>query len=322
MADREAAPAARARTSDVPAAERFEYFRDALSEVYLGIRTEWSGVGDFDAEFEAIGVGGGAVLARMAAPGHVGRRGEALIRHRPDEAVYLNLGLGGAHRVDHLGRAWNVAGGHPFLLDSERPFVVDFAERARFRLFSLRIEKNDEFAPDAAGVRRIDERLAGTAVGRQLAAQARLMCAEVEAGRPDVAAAMSVPVRSLLAVLADDPDERPRRFDEYTDVARGRLADPGFGVADLAASFGVSARTVQSVFASAGETFGGWLLAERLELAHTRLGSAAWRSVGIAEIARASGFRDPSHFHRAYRERFGHTPGETRSATFGTARSG
>lgn len=322
MADGEGARIPHARTSDVPLAERFEYFRDAISEVYLGIRTEWSGSGDFDAEFDAVEVGGGAVLARMAAPGHVGRRGDSMVRQRPDEAVYLNLGVGGAHRVDHLGRTWNVASGHPFLLDSERPFVVDFAERSRFRLFSLRIDKGDGFAPDAASVRRIDERLARTAAGRQLAAQARLMCSEVEAGRPGVAAAMSVPVRALLAVLAGDADEHPRRFDEYAAVARGRLADPGFGLLDLAESFGVSTRTVQSVFAAAGETFGGWLLAERLELARTRLESSGWRRFGIAEIARASGFRDPSHFHRTYRERFGSTPGESRPATFGATRGG
>lgn len=303
---------ARARTSDVPEAARFEYFRDAISDVYLGIRTEWSGAGDFDAEFEAVETPGG-VLARMSAPGHVGRRAESLVRRRPDEALYLNLGLGGGHRVEHLGRAWTVGSGHPILLDAERPFLVDFAERARFRLFSLRIEKEADFAPDAAAVRRIDERIARTAAGRQLAAQARLMCAEVEAGRPEVAAAMSLPVRALLVVLASAPDERPRRVDEFAAVARGRLGDPGFGVADLADVFGVTPRTVQSVFAAAGETFGGWLLAERLELARTRLAADAWRRLSVAEVARASGFRDPSHFHRAYRARFDATPGSGRA---------
>lgn len=303
---------AHARTTDVPERERFAYFREAISDVYLGIRTEWSGSGDFDAEFDSVEVGGGAVLARMRAPGHVGRRPDSLVRHRPDEAVYLNVGLGGAHRVDHLGRAWRVAGGEPFLLDAERPFLVDFAERPSFRLFSLRIEKADGFAPTPDVVRRIDERIARTAAGRQFSLQARLMCAELEAGRTAVAAAMTVPVRALLQVLAADPDDRPRRFDEFVAVARGRLADPGFGAADLAAAFGVTARTVQSVFRSEGLTFGGWLLAERLDVARERLTAPSWRPRSVAEIARASGFRDASHFHRAFRERFQATPGELR----------
>lgn len=312
MATGEAGAAiARARTADVPERDRFSYFRDAISDVYLGIRTEWEGSGDFDAEFDSIDAGG-AVLARMRAPGHVGRRAEGLVRRRPDEAVYLNLGLGGGHRVDHLGRAWQVGDGQPFLLDAERPFLVDFAARPTFRLFSLRVEKDARFAPDAEAVRRIDERLTRTAVGRQLTAQARLMCAELEAGRLAVAAAMSVPVRALLAVLAADPDDRPRRIDDYLDVARGRLGDPGFTVGDLADAFGVTVRTVQGVFAAEGTTFGTWLLESRLDLARDRLLDDTWRARAIGEVARASGFRDPSHFHRAFRARFGATPGELR----------
>jgi len=42
----------------------------------------------FDAAFDSYPVGGD-VLAHMWAPGHVGRRGSALVKQRPDEAVYL-----------------------------------------------------------------------------------------------------------------------------------------------------------------------------------------------------------------------------------------
>jgi AraC family transcriptional activator of tynA and feaB len=303
--------AVHARTTDVPEAERFEYFRDALSEVYLGIRTEWTGDGVFDASFDSYPVDGD-VLAQMWAPGHVGRRGSALVKQRPDEAVYLNISTSGDHRVDHLDRRWALGRGMPILLDSESPFVVDFADRARFRLFSLRIEKGDGFAPSRRDVLRINEQLAVTATGRALAAQARLMCAEIEAGHPQVAAAMAAPVRALLAVLAGTPIEAGSRLDEFKAVARTRLAAADLRTEDVAAAFGVTARTVQTVFSAAGETFGSWLLAERLDLAHERLTSPAWRMRSVATIADASGFRDATHFHRAFRARFGTTPGELR----------
>ena len=163
---------AHARTTDVPEAERFDYFRDALSDVYLGIRTEWAGEGAFDASYDAYPVGGD-VLAHMTAPGCVGRRGPALVKQRPDDAVYLNLSLSGSHDVSHLDRTWTLGRGMPILLDSEAPFVVDFADRARFRLLTLRLEKRDGFAPSRADVRRIDEQLARTPTGRTLAAQTR-----------------------------------------------------------------------------------------------------------------------------------------------------
>lgn len=306
------APAVHARTTDVPESERFDYFRDALSDVYLGIRTEWSGPGVFDAAFDSYPVGGD-VLAHMWAPGHVGRRGSALVKQRPDEAVYLNLSTSGAHAVSHLDRTWALGRGMPILLDSESPFLVDFVNRARFRLFSLRIEKRDGFAPTRADVLRINEQIARTATGRALAAQARLMCAEIEAGRPDVAAAMAAPVRALLGVLASAATESPRRLDDLKAVARARFADPALRADDVAAAFGVSARTVQAEFAAAGETFASWLLAERLDLAHARLTASAWRARSVAEISAACGFRDPTHFHRVFRGRFGTTPGELRA---------
>jgi AraC-like DNA-binding protein len=304
--------AVHARTTDVPESERFDYFRDALSDVYLGIRTEWSGPGLFDAAFDSYPVDGD-VLAHMWAPGHVGRRGSALVRQRPDEAVYLNLSTSGDHVVSHLDRAWTLGRGMPILLDSEAPFVVDFAERARFRLFSLRIEKRDGFTPTRRDVLRINEQLTRTMTGRALVTQANLMCAEIEAGRPAVAAAMAAPVRALLGVLAGASAEPSRRLDDLKAVAGTRLSDPSLRVDDVAAAFGLTGRTVQSVFQDAGETFGAWLLAERLDLAHERLTSPAWRMRSVATIAAACGFRDPTHFHRAFRARFGLTPGEVRA---------
>ncbi|GHF13760.1 helix-turn-helix transcriptional regulator [Pseudolysinimonas yzui] len=311
MSEAAAAPV-HARTSDVPEAERFDYFRDALSDVYLGIRTEWSGTGVFDAAFDSYPVDGD-VLAHMWAPGHVGRRGSALVKQRPDEAVYLNLSTSGDHTVSHLDRAWQLGRGMPILLDSESPFVVDFADRARFRLYSLRIEKRPGFEPTRRDVLRINEQLTRTTSGRALATQARLMCAEIEAGRPEVAAAMAAPVRALLRVLAGSPDDPETRLDEFKAVARARLTAPDLRADEVAAAFGLTGRTVQSAFQVAGETFGAWLLAERLDLACERLVSPAWRRRGVAAIAAACGFRDPTHFHRAFRTRFGMTPGELRA---------
>jgi AraC-like DNA-binding protein len=305
-------PLLAARTREVPPEDQFSYFCDALCAVYLGIRTEWAGRGAFDAEFSCYDVGPG-VLAHMWAPGTTGRRGRDLVRQRPDEAFYLNFSASAGHRLSHLDQHQAVPAAVPVLLDSEAPFAVDFSDQAKFRLFSLRIEKSPGFAPTADLVRQVNARMTTTVVGRQLAAPTRMMCAELQAGRPRVAAAMSVPVLALLTALAGGGEAAgPRRLDELTAAARARLGDPGFGVAELAAAFGVSARTVQSTFHAAGETFTGWLLAERLELARDRLTAPAWSARSIIQIATACGFRDPAHFHRAFRARFAATPGDFR----------
>lgn len=306
-----AVPVVHARTSDVPEAERFDYFRDAISDVYLGIRTEWSGPGAFDAEFDSYPVDG-EVLAHMWAPGCAGRRGAALVKQRPDEAVYLNLSMSASHAVEHLDRSWTRERGMPFLIDSESPFLVDFTARTRFRMYTLRVEKRDGFAPTRRDVLRINDQLATTAPGRALVTQYRLLCTEVEAGRPEVAAAMGPAIRALLGVLAGSVEESDRRLDEFKMFASTRLAAPDLRADDVGAAFSVSARTVQAEFQAAGETFATWLLATRLDRAQERLASSAWRTRSIAAVAAACGFRDATHFHRAFRARFGMTPGDLR----------
>ena len=306
-----AAAGVHARTSDVPEPERFDYFREAVSDVYLGIRTEWSGDGSFDAVYDAYPIGGD-VLGHMWTPGCAGRRGASLVRRRPDEAVYLNLSMTASHTVDHLDRVREVGRGMPMALDSESPFLVDFTRRERFRLYTLRVEKGEGFAPSRREVRRINEQLAHTAPGRALARQYRLLCSEVEAGRPEVAATMGAAIRALLGVLTGTLADSADRLEEFKVLARGRLATVGLRADDVGAAFGVSGRTVQAEFQASGETFSDWLLAERLELARDRLVDPAWRTRTIGAIAAASGFRDPAHFHRVFRGRFAMTPGDAR----------
>jgi transcriptional regulator GlxA family with amidase domain len=83
-------------------------------------------------------------------------------------------------------------------------------------------------------------------------------------------------------------------------------------VHDVAAVHRVSVRSVQAAFASADQTFTRWMLAERLDLARERLADPAWAHRSIDRIASGSGIRDTSGFHKAFRSRFGDTPGAFR----------
>ncbi|WP_390623387.1 helix-turn-helix domain-containing protein [Subtercola endophyticus] len=63
---------------------------------------------------------------------------------------------------------------------------------------------------------------------------------------------------------------------------------------------------------SVGSLFSEWLSAERLDIARDRITDPAWQSRSIARIAASAGFADVSTFHRAFRQRFGVTPGSLR----------
>ncbi|MBR0785290.1 helix-turn-helix transcriptional regulator [Bradyrhizobium iriomotense] len=98
-----------------------------------------------------------------------------------------------------------------------------------------------------------------------------------------------------------------------TDM-RQNAAQPDMSIALVAARHGVSPRYVQMLFADQGLTFSQVLLNERLDRAYAALTDTQSARLVISTIAFNAGFNDLSYFHRAFRRRFGATPGEIREA--------
>ena len=93
---------------------------------------------------------------------------------------------------------------------------------------------------------------------------------------------------------------------------RRNLSQPNLSVHSVAARQRVSARYVQKLFEESGRTFTQFLMEERLTAAHKAL--IARRDTPISTVAYDIGFNDISNFNRAFRQRFGCTPGDVRKA--------
>ncbi|MEM8813908.1 MAG: helix-turn-helix domain-containing protein [Pseudomonadota bacterium] len=97
-------------------------------------------------------------------------------------------------------------------------------------------------------------------------------------------------------------------------VMEENCTDPDYSPARLADDLGVSSRTLQRHFQSLGETPGRRLLDARLSHAYRTLVSPDARRVAtVTDVAFEAGFSDLSHFHRAFRAKYGLTPGELKS---------
>lgn len=304
-------------TANIGDARKFDFFCDAICDVYAGIQPIEPEETVFDAEFRAVSIAGG-VLASIAAPGHVADRGVRELSRRPDESLFLNLSEFSGYGARHAGQDWQLPAGRPFLLDNAQPFHLDFDARRRMLLYSLRFDRG-AFRMDTApsSLTAINHAIATTEVGRQLELQMRLMCRAMRSSDLGVAGMMSRPVVALLSLVADTVSAR-RVEAECLDLstikalARQHLTDSDFGVEQLATLLKCSARTIQSRFAAADTTFGQWLLDARLDLARDRLSLPDFVGRSIEYVAYASGFRDPTHFHRAFKRRFGSPPGQVR----------
>lgn len=315
---RDPTPVLAASTTAELESDRFDSFRDALCDVYLGIQPERTSPVAFDADVLAYDWDG-AVLSRIRAPGHAARRNTASLARVPDDSLFVNVSPDSAARLEHLGETWRLPAGAPVLLDNAEPFVLEFDPRRRFRLYSLRVPRDlAGTEPTGSELARLNHRLAASGAGARLAAQCALLSTEFDAGRWDAAAAMT---RAVVAMLRgalsrteadDDATDTPNRLASGKRTAADRIGDPDFDVHEFARSANVSVRTIQNDFRATGETFRDWLLGARLDAARERLRSPAWSARSVEAIATASGFRDVAHFHHAFRDRFDATPGSLR----------
>jgi AraC-like DNA-binding protein len=71
-------------------------------------------------------------------------------------------------------------------------------------------------------------------------------------------------------------------------------------------------RTLHARFRQIGQTFGRWLLEQRLQGCRAALRDPRQRARQISQIAYAWGFNDLSYFNRAFRRRFEITPRDWR----------
>jgi AraC family transcriptional regulator, positive regulator of tynA and feaB len=100
-------------------------------------------------------------------------------------------------------------------------------------------------------------------------------------------------------------------FARVCRIIKDRFADPDFGPAEVAAEAGISLRHVQKLFTLRDSACGHFIYAVRLDHAARLIKQRALTKTEqpLSVIAYASGFRDYTHFARAFRQRFGHPPG-------------
>jgi AraC-like DNA-binding protein len=101
-----------------------------------------------------------------------------------------------------------------------------------------------------------------------------------------------------------------------TDIIN-RIADPALSVVDIANRHHVTARYVQILFESEGQTFTEFVIDRRLARARQMLIDPRYRDRTISAIAFDVGFANLSYFNRLFRRRYHATPSELRETARG-----
>jgi AraC-like DNA-binding protein len=92
------------------------------------------------------------------------------------------------------------------------------------------------------------------------------------------------------------------------------LADPELTLEQVAEADGISARSLQKLFAVAGQNFSTYLRHRRLERCRLDLTSPMFADLSISEICFRWGFNGSAHFSRAFKDRYGVSPRDYRKS--------
>ncbi|MBK6401297.1 MAG: helix-turn-helix transcriptional regulator [Rhodocyclaceae bacterium] len=84
----------------------------------------------------------------------------------------------------------------------------------------------------------------------------------------------------------------------------------------------ISVRHLHGLFQQCGTTVSKWIWDRRLKAGREDLLDSAMSTLTICEIAYRRGFNDSAHFSRAFKERFGLSPGSLRVKGGATAERG
>ncbi len=264
-------------------------------------------------------------LSRVMSTRQVTERTPSHLRSDPQDLVLVAVQLSGHGFVEQDDRRARMEIGDFGIYETTRPYRLAFD--GPFEQLILRLPRH-HFASRLPLLGRATARSyegrrgpGSVAVGfaRQLADAASSLsdeCLECFEG----AAADVFATAIHLAHEGEDPGDRTR-LERIQQRMLGGLRDPELDVGDIAASEGLSVRSLQRVFQMDGATPTRWVLAQRLDRAASDLRNVAFARRSITDIALSWGFNDMSHFSRAFRERFDVSARQWRRGGSGSARS-
>jgi AraC-like DNA-binding protein len=305
-------------TARVPIPERFDYWSERVAEWFVPLRFERPDEDPFAGTVRAQAAGP-LPIARIRSRAQRVQRTAPLDERRGGDVCYLVLQLSGAGRAAQDGRSAELRVGDFAIVDSTRPFELSFADD--FQQMCATVPHDLLLprlaSPDATTAVRVrGDSGAGALAGRTL----RAFAAQAGSLDREGARAASEHVVALLALAlgrsaaAAGGAGRPALLQAAIEEMERRLGDPDLTPARVAAGISVSSRYLHLLFARRGTTFGRWLRERRLAGAHHELADPAWDHCSIASIAIRWGFRNPSHFARAFRARYGVPPVQHREA--------
>jgi AraC-like DNA-binding protein len=313
-------------TDTVAPRDRLAYWTDAICDVYVQLECDaLRRDAPFDGRIRHDRLGT-LELSRVTSCPQWVRHGPTQIARATEDWFLVSLQTRGRGVVSQDGRDAVLEPGDFALYDSTRPYALRFD--GDFEQIVLMLP-----GPVLRSQLRASERLTATTVqGRRGAGHLTIgmietLARDVGQLEPGSAAAVADAVTSILvAGLRTLPAARETGVSNLVALHRERirrhvlanLRDPGLSVASIAQALRMSPSTVHRAFQGEPLSVARWIVALRLDAVRRDLADPALAKRPIGAIAFDWGFDDAASFSRAYRERFGCAPRDSRGAPAST----
>ncbi|MET9605256.1 helix-turn-helix domain-containing protein [Streptomyces sp. NPDC006512] len=302
--------------------ERFEWFCDAVSDHVMPVSLSTSRPSDFHADVADLELGSVRLSALTFSP-VLSRRTSAHVRRGDPEQFQLALVTRGAFQVAQRSHQSLVVG-DLVLTDTSRPSEgASIDERSTVAILqvprSLLPLRHDR-VEGILGQRIRGDRGTGAILGGFLRT---LLVQGPSCGPTELASMGSIALDLATACLAQQlgtPDAAPAEAraqetrQRVTRFIENNLGDPDLTPQAIADRHNISLRSLYSLFSDQPVSVAGYIRQGRLERARAELGRPEWRGHPVQTISARWGFSSASAFSRMFRDVYGMTPTEYRTA--------
>ncbi|MGC9537553.1 helix-turn-helix domain-containing protein [Streptomyces sp. UG1] len=259
-------------------------------------------------------------VARVVSDPHTVFRSPTLIRRSGEDDLLVNLAVQGCVTVSQQERDAVLRPGDFTVYDSARPCRIVCADP--FELLVLKVPRplfdaHCPLARDAMATPVPGDH----GVGALFAPFLHALTVHARGLAPDTSARIGGTLLELLATALSDRTAVDSRLKAPGTVhmVRARryiddhIADPDLSPPVIAQALGISVRYLHAIFRAEDTSPSRWILRRRVHRAAGLLADPARADRSVTDIAYAVGFKDASHFTRAFKSHHGVSPRGYRS---------
>lgn len=300
---------------DVPPAERFAYWREAVCQSFMPLEPEDLSENRFDGSIDGVG-GASLCISRVRSVPAVVQRTKRGIGTFLDGSFYANLQLYGDAIVEQSGERAIARPGDIVLVDTNEPFSIRFERGcdllcATIPSGSLRLDlRHLAKRPNVIRNEGIG-RLASSYLQTLQDLQADFDSIDDLAGAQ--LSALLVRAASAQVCATDTPSRRETALKRISDFITDELNNPLLSAKFVCRELKLSRSTLFAILADANISFASHIRKLRLARCLEQIRNPQLADVAIGDIARRTGFASQESFTRAFKRQFGAPPGSYRT---------